>query len=1268
MRIRKNVVSFLTKSLLVVLFLAVVLMVFAPSLINLELVKKTIKENVSSNVGGRMTYRNLNLRYFPRPHVVIHEAEISLPESYAVNIQWIRIYPKILPLFAGQLQFAHLTLDYADFSMKLPRIEDVASSQPENNRSFEEIIKTFTQAARDLPEFKLPDLDLRVKNGRVNLIDPFGHKFMLRELQAEYAHSHDRREFSIQCKSNLWEQINISGTLDTSDLKGRGRVQLSHFRPQTLIAYLFPDSALRITETRANVSIDFQSDGAGKLTADVAGVIPFLNINRGSEKLVIKGIQLKGAVAVDGKSARANLTELGLEYPALKMTGAFSYDENLQELELALNGSRIDADAVRQAALALAGESETIRTIFDVVRGGRVPWMTVKLRGRTVRDFAQADNLVIQGRMTEGKIFIPGADLDLEDVFGDADISNGILKGNKLQARFGKSYGRDGSIALGLNQHLAPFHLNIGVDADLSQLPPVLKRIVADRNFLSELERVEDVKGTAQGILTLGDNLENLSARVEVTQVQLNVRYDRIPYPIKIIGGRFLLEDSRIAVEDFNAEIGMSSLMQLSAALDWAKRPTLKTQAKTARFDLAEVHAWLLSLQTFKATLADIRSINGTIATEDLKISGPVFEPRDWHFQTRGTIDKVTLASSLLPRTVRVDRGKFTFRNTQLEFSKVDAFMGKSSGNRIFGNVNWAKKPVISASADASSFDLEDIKSILLSNKVAADALKSFRPLRGTLAFNSLSYSGPAVEPTAAQVSFSGTIRQLSVQSKRLPGPLRVGKGRFAWHENQLSLKNVDAALGGSTVSDLSAGYYSRRNASFHLQGTAARLAAGEIHSFLSSFAQLQPAIKDFSPSKGMLVLADFDLSGPINEPTAWRYESAGEIKSIVIQSPALEQPVTIEHGFFNLSTDTSAASIRRSLTLAKTNLTWNESALTIEGAIGTSEGKTLLNLKIDAEGPQWSQISRLLDYFNQHKGGSDKSGSSLQGKIRFSASNFYYEPFNVSPLDAEITFEPHKTVAKINKADICGISLQGLVNLKNQTLDLYFVPTPVEHNLDSALACLTAKDNLATGTYDLSGEIMAEAKPEALSHALTGNLTFSAEKGRIYRFGLLAKLLAILNVTEIYRGHVPDLAGEGFAYHSMSASAKLQGGKFTMEECSIDGASMGIACTGDIDLIRREMDLTILVAPFKTVDRIVDILPLIGSVLGGKLISIPFRATGNLEDPYVYPLPPKAVGSGLLGILERTLKLPLTIIQPVISSLKKGTPPPPGIPGDSPR
>jgi hypothetical protein len=120
-----------------------------------------------------------------------------------------------------------------------------------------------------------------------------------------------------------------------------------------------------------------------------------------------------------------------------------------------------------------------------------------------------------------------------------------------------------------------------------------------------------------------------------------------------------------------------------------------------------------------------------------------------------------------------------------------------------------------------------------------------------------------------------------------------------------------------------------------------------------------------------------------------------------------------------------------------------------------------------------------------------------------------------------------------------------------------------------------------------------------------------------------------------------------------MTARAEIKGGKLLMQECSIDGVSMGIACEGKIDFAEKKINLTVLVAPFKTVDRIVDIIPLVGHVLGGHLISIPFQAKGDLKDPTVLPLPPKAVGSGVLGILERTLKLPITIIQPVFPDKK---------------
>ena len=57
--------------------------------------------------------------------------------------------------------------------------------------------------------------------------------------------------------------------------------------------------------------------------------------------------------------------------------------------------------------------------------------------------------------------------------------------------------------------------------------------------------------------------------------------------------------------------------------------------------------------------------------------------------------------------------------------------------------------------------------------------------------------------------------------------------------------------------------------------------------------------------------------------------------------------------------------------------------------------------------------------------------------------------------------------------------------------------------------------------------------------------------------------------------------------------------------------------------------------------------------MLTGKsktLLSYPFRVTGPIDDAAVTALPqPVAIGSGVMGIIERTLRLPLDIIQSLL-------------------
>jgi hypothetical protein len=1138
MSIGRKFTTWFLRILVVFTMLIVLAMVLSPRLINLEMVRSQVKYRMARDVGAEIKYRKMVLSYLPRPHIVIHKAEIRIPDSFTIKVHRMRFYPKILPLFRGILQVSSVRLEYADYFMKLPQISETAP-QPGEIIALDSIIKEVARAVKGLPEFKLPDVRLYVKYGNVNLVDPYGRKFMLREVQADYHSSPDKLDFSIKCKSNLWDQIDINGFLNPANFIGRGKIQLSRLRPQNLLAYLMPKSKLQVIDTRASLRIDFESQGVGSLRADFDGAIPFLELGNATQKLTLKGGRFKGAIGIGDRAITVKLTEFGLDYPQLTASGMFSYNEVQDDIRLDINGAEINADSVRQITLALADESEIIRNIFDIIRGGHVPWMSFQTQGHSMAELGSLENIVIKGRMTRGKIFIPGAELDLEDVNGDAVISDGILNSDNFEARMGKTRGQRGTLKLGLNDAIAPLQLKIDVQADLAQLPPVLNRIVDDADFIKELAKITDVNGSASGILILGDDLNSLRATVKVSKAELSARYDRIPFPIILKGGQFIYDGSRIAIEKFDADIGKSSVRQFSSAINWSGTPKLNFETKSATLNLAEINSWLLTFENYKENLGYIRTLDGNAGVEELSIKGPFLIPQDWEFK------------------------------------------------------------------------------------------------------------------------FRGNLNNLKIDSNQLPHPLRIGKGQFSWSQAGFALTDMDASLGKSKVSKLSANFMLDKKTAFDLQSKSVSLYAGEIYPWLSSLERFKPALKDFTVTSGNLTLHDLVLSGPVHQPDRWHYQVDGDMQSLAVSSGAFATPVTVNKGKFKLTsaTELTGGVPGKKITFDPTKLTWGNSRLTFNGDLVLYEKDTLLNSTLSADTIEWNRINRLLDYFKKGGPNADQPARDGQvlGTLKVITDKFIYDSYSVQPLRAQISFKPEAVTVAIEQASVCNIDLRGLLDVYGQTLEIYLVPTAVDQNLAPALACFTGQKEMATGTFNLSGEFLSKGKPETFGQSLGGRVAFSAKEGRIYRLGLLAKILSILNVTEIYRGEVPDLTGQGFAYRSMTVNAEFKGEQLIIKECTIDGVSMGIACEGHIDLVKKEMDLTVLVAPFKTLDSIVDIIPLVGHILGGKLISIPFHAKGDLQDPNVIPLPPMAVGAEVLGILQRTLKLPITIIQPIFPGGKTG-------------
>jgi hypothetical protein len=57
-----------------------------------------------------------------------------------------------------------------------------------------------------------------------------------------------------------------------------------------------------------------------------------------------------------------------------------------------------------------------------------------------------------------------------------------------------------------------------------------------------------------------------------------------------------------------------------------------------------------------------------------------------------------------------------------------------------------------------------------------------------------------------------------------------------------------------------------------------------------------------------------------------------------------------------------------------------------------------------------------------------------------------------------------------------------------------------------------------------------------------------------------------------------------------------------------------------------------------------------LGHILQGTLIAIPVNIRGDISNPKVRALSPAAFGSRAMGILERTLKAPVRIVEPVLT------------------
>ena len=426
-----------------------------------------------------------------------------------------------------------------------------------------------------------------------------------------------------------------------------------------------------VKELTLKLNLDIEKPDSEQITMESS--ISALTLNQNDQEIIFEGLVLNGKGHRVQDKLSFSLDELTLSKPALQINGALVVSSTSPEFSLDLQGADIDVDTTREAALTLAGDTTPVKEIFAYLRGGKVSQISFHSQGESASALGDLKNIVIKGQLQKGAVSIPEIKLDLTEVNGDVVISQGVLEGSKMSTRLEGSSGYDGTLKAALGEDSDLFKLELMLSADLPQAQHILKRIVEKSEFAQLVDKVTNLKGSAIGKLILGDNLTDIKARVDMSDLNLTADYQGLPFPVGVSSGQLSFAEKHIELKGLSGTFGRSAFSGFACNIDWTDVLHIDLSSGKFAFVLDELYPWLASFDTTKEALKEVKQVTGRLDLTALTLKGAVDTPQNWQIAGVGAIHEIGIETSRFPAKVELLKGdftldaeKFTFQNTKM--------------------------------------------------------------------------------------------------------------------------------------------------------------------------------------------------------------------------------------------------------------------------------------------------------------------------------------------------------------------------------------------------------------------------------------------------------------------------------------------------------------------------------------------------------------------------------------------------------------------------
>ncbi len=192
-----------------------------------------------------------------------------------------------------------------------------------------------------------------------------------------------------------------------------------------------PGAAPWLGETVVSLRGRIASEGLRNGKAEFAGGVPVLTVRRGARSRAFRADSFKGSAEWSAKGLQAALSDLSIDDPRVRLSGGLAVDRESPAVKVFLETPEADVPPIRSAILALAGDVPAVRVALGVVRGGTLSRVSLEAGGTSPRDLANIGSFKARATLSGGTITVPGIDLTLENVGGEASLSGGILAGKE---------------------------------------------------------------------------------------------------------------------------------------------------------------------------------------------------------------------------------------------------------------------------------------------------------------------------------------------------------------------------------------------------------------------------------------------------------------------------------------------------------------------------------------------------------------------------------------------------------------------------------------------------------------------------------------------------------------------------------------------------------------------------------------------------------------------------------------------------------------------